>query len=235
MSAGGGYYAYENGRWMYHGAQGQTRFASPQEVAGINARYPNGAPATLTEQDATPPQSDGSGLVGGPPQAAAPAPTPAPALLDTGGGSSNGPAPAPPAPTGNPPPVNPTGGIHGWNTGGVQNEPWWQGYAGGDQSYYRTPTDVNKIYYDKDPQAAWWQYAEDTGYGKQFQNYVANNYERYMSRFKALAEANPDMHLTDFLTKGLGQQIYNEFQLQAPEARGVNARLYDPGRFNAQF
>lgn len=242
---GYGYYDESSQRYFVVGQDGEARPASPVEQQAIvesggswtpdprYAQQPAAAPAPVPQTAQQQQQASNDAAW----QRYTTGQGPAPEINWGGAGYPGATNPQPmqqavaQAQTG-----GPDSGIGGWDTSSVRGADWWKEYAnpavpGGNQTF-RGATDLADAYYtNNDPAALWWQYAESQGHGDQFNRYVANNFERYQSRFKQLAENNPSMQLRDFMTGGLGRQLYNEFNLQAPQARGLDSRLTNPGRF----
>lgn len=121
------------------------------------------------------------------------------------------------------------------NAGGQGN--WW---TGGGNTPIRPLTDPTMgAYYTQDNPMAFWRQAGQmfSGGNSPFESFWNQNFDRYMARFLQDAEKSENKNLTldQWLTGGMGNEIATQFQLQAPQQRGIDRRLYDPGRFDTSY
>ena len=123
--------------------------------------------------------------------------------------------------------------MSGWLGGGGG---WWN--ADPSARIRDVGDDMGAYYTQDNPRAFWGQAGQKVAGGnRMFENFWNQNFDRYMQQYLQDAEKseNQNMTLDDWLTGKQAGQINTEFQLQAPQARGVDSRLYDKGRFDTSY
>lgn len=123
---------------------------------------------------------------------------------------------------------------------------WWGNNVGGGAwdwaanpaAQYRPVTDRNKAdYYSfANPRSFWNQAGQAAGGGSsQFEDFWNSNFDKYLAQFTAANEKDKNVLFPDWLTGKVATDINNQFQFQTPQARGIDRRLYDAGRFDTSY
>ena len=109
---------------------------------------------------------------------------------------------------------------------------WWNTSAAPTR---QVGTEYKPYYTNENPRAYWGQVGQGFGMGATFEDFWNRNYDKYQQQFLQWAEGKPDAQFPDFVTGALGDQVKRDFALQAPQARGIDPRLYDKGRFDTSY
>lgn len=126
------------------------------------------------------------------------------------------------------------------NPGGGKTN-WWAGNGSDPVRPLGDPT-LGAFYTPgqegSNPTAFWRQVGQMfSGGDTNFEDFWNKNYDRYMPRYLQDAEKSQNKNLTfdQWLTGDMGNEIAAQYQLQSPAARGIDRRLYDPGRFDTSY
>lgn len=124
-----------------------------------------------------------------------------------------------------------------WLTNPSGQGNWWNGPLNTPIRPLSDPS-LGAYYTQDNPMAFWRQAGQMYSGGNQgFEQFWNQNYDRYMARYLQDAEQSQNKNLTfdQWLTGGVGNEIAQRYALQAPGARGIDKRLYDPGRFDTSY
>lgn len=124
-----------------------------------------------------------------------------------------------------------------WMTNQGGQGRWWAG-SGLDPVRKITSENDKDYYTDIDPRAYWGQIGQlFSGGNSAFEDFWNRNYDRYMQQYLRDVESGEGQNISfpDWVTGAKGNEISAQFQLQAPQARGIDRRLYDPGRFDTSY
>ena len=124
--------------------------------------------------------------------------------------------------------------FQSWGSGGPQ---WWNADP---TKPIRALTNENdkKFYTDDDPRAFWKQAGQAvSGGNRQFESFWEQNYDRYMAQYLKDVElgGGQNMFFPDWVTGKIANDVNTQYQLAPAAARGIDSRLYDPGRFDTRY
>ena len=123
---------------------------------------------------------------------------------------------------------------------------WWGGGQGGGTwnwtanpalQYRAVPNRQAADYYTTSAPRNFWTQAGQAASGGNaaFEDFWGRNFDRYFAQYTAANEQDKNLLFPDWLNGNVANDINTQFQLQAPGARGIDRRLYDPGRFDTSY
>lgn len=125
----------------------------------------------------------------------------------------------------------------------VQSGQWWtlpNGGAGAALINIQDP--LEKAYYtNSDPQSFYTQAIQQvTGNDLQSRDFLARMFPTIWANYLNAAsvyrqQGGGDLLFPDYLTGDVVRQAFQQYQIQAPQARGIDPRLYDAGRFDTSY
>lgn len=73
------------------------------------------------------------------------------------------------------------------------------------------------------------------GMSAPWESFWQSHYDDMLAQYYQAAEQNKNLMLPDWLTGDVAQKFKAMYELQAPQARGIDPRLYDRGRFDTSY